>query len=87
MAQLTNDAKAEEWTKYRELVIVPDGVLWYLPFEALPVPVDVSYRPAPSAHWQATVAKRPLRISYVGDARPEKGYQHLPQLADGVETV
>jgi tetratricopeptide (TPR) repeat protein len=38
LAQLTNDAKAEEWTKYRELVIVPDGVLWYLPFEALPAP-------------------------------------------------
>ena len=25
----TNTAKAEEWSKYRELVIVPDGVLWY----------------------------------------------------------
>ncbi len=38
LGQLTNDAKAEEWATYRELVIVPDGVLWYLPFEALPAP-------------------------------------------------
>ena len=36
--QLTNDVKPEEWAKYREIVIVPDGVLWYLPFETLPVP-------------------------------------------------
>ena len=36
LAQLTNDAKPDEWSKYRELVIVPDGVLWYLPFLLLP---------------------------------------------------
>ena len=40
LGQLTNDTKPEDWAKYQELVIVPDGVLWYLPFEALPVPVD-----------------------------------------------
>jgi tetratricopeptide (TPR) repeat protein len=45
LAQLTNDAKAEEWAKYRELVIVPDGVLWYLPFEALPAPLDQGNSP------------------------------------------
>lgn len=37
LGQLTNQTKAEEWTKYKELVIIPDSVLWYLPFEALPV--------------------------------------------------
>jgi hypothetical protein len=42
---LSNDAKPEEWAKYRELVIVPDGVLWYLPFEALPCPTDYGARP------------------------------------------
>ena len=26
-----------DWAQFRELVIVPDGVLWYLPFEAIPV--------------------------------------------------
>jgi hypothetical protein len=45
LSQLTNDAKPQEWTKYRELVIVPDGVLWYLPFEALPGPTDYGARP------------------------------------------
>jgi tetratricopeptide (TPR) repeat protein len=45
LAQLTNDAKPEEWTKYHELVIVPDGVLWYLPFEALPLPGDAGGKP------------------------------------------
>jgi len=38
--QLTDNAKPDEWTKYREIVIVPDGVLWYLPFESLPVPAS-----------------------------------------------
>ena len=27
----------ESWPPLRELVIVPDGVLWYLPFEAIPL--------------------------------------------------
>jgi hypothetical protein len=36
--QLTNDTKPDDWAKYKELVIVPDGVLWYLPFEVLQVP-------------------------------------------------
>lgn len=45
LSQLTNHAKAEEWSKYRELVIVPDGVLWYLPFEALPAPGDQGASP------------------------------------------
>jgi tetratricopeptide (TPR) repeat protein len=35
--QLTDNSKPEEWSKYDEVVIVPDGVLWYLPFEALPI--------------------------------------------------
>ena len=40
LAQLANNTKPEEWAKYKELVVVPDNVLWYLPFEALQVPVD-----------------------------------------------
>ena len=27
----------KDWAQFRELVIVPDGVLWYMPFEAIPV--------------------------------------------------
>ena len=35
--ELTQQPKAEFWNKYRELIIVPDGVLWYVPFSALQV--------------------------------------------------
>jgi tetratricopeptide (TPR) repeat protein len=38
LAQLSNNTKPEEWEKYKELVVVPDGVLWYVPFEALQIP-------------------------------------------------
>ncbi len=38
LKQLTNDTKPEKWADYKDLVIVPDGVLWYLPFEVLQVP-------------------------------------------------
>ncbi len=37
LGQLTNQMVAADWAKYQELVIVPDGVLWYLPFEALQI--------------------------------------------------
>lgn len=40
LAQLANNTKPEEWQRYRHLVVVPDGVLWYVPFEALQVPTD-----------------------------------------------
>src|SRR5207253_2863772 len=49
LGQLTNDAKPEEWRTCRELVIVPDGVLWYLPFETLP---------APSGDWRGRRSSR-----------------------------
>ncbi len=39
-AALTNNAKPESWEQYSEVVIVPDGPLWYCPFEALPVGRD-----------------------------------------------
>ena len=34
---LANDADPEFWGRYDELIIVPDGRLWYVPFEALQV--------------------------------------------------
>ncbi|HUE71362.1 MAG TPA: hypothetical protein VMP01_10800 [Pirellulaceae bacterium] len=40
LAQLANNTRPEEWAKYKELVVVPDNVLWYLPFEALQVPKE-----------------------------------------------
>jgi tetratricopeptide (TPR) repeat protein len=37
LARLTRNAKPEVWERAEELVVVPDGPLWYLPFEALQV--------------------------------------------------
>lgn len=37
LAQLTNNMKPAVWEKYDELVVIPDGVLWYLPFEMLQI--------------------------------------------------
>ncbi len=36
--QLAGQSQSSDWTQYRELIIIPDGPLWYLPFEALPMP-------------------------------------------------
>ena len=38
LGELTNQMPPADWAKYKELVVVPDGVLWYLPFEALQLP-------------------------------------------------
>jgi CHAT domain-containing protein len=37
LKHLTADAPAEAWDEFEELIIVPDGMLWYVPFEALQV--------------------------------------------------
>jgi hypothetical protein len=39
---LSNNTKPEAWEQYREVVVVPDGLLWYCPFEMLPVGKDDS---------------------------------------------
>lgn len=35
LPSLTNHTKPEAWDSYDEVVVVPDGPLWYLPFEML----------------------------------------------------
>ncbi len=37
LQQLTGNAPADAWDEFDELVIVPDGPLWYVPFEALQI--------------------------------------------------
>lgn len=37
LGQLLNNPRPEFWDDYRELVVVPDGPLWYLPFESLQI--------------------------------------------------
>jgi len=38
LQKLTNNANSSAWDMYREVILVPDGPLWYVPFEALQVP-------------------------------------------------
>ena len=35
---ITGDMRGADWDSFDEVVIVPDGLLWYVPFEALQVP-------------------------------------------------
>ncbi len=43
--EILEGSRADFAQHFEELVIVPDGVLWYLPFEALQVDVDGRLRP------------------------------------------
>ena len=83
LKQLTNNTKAdfsaEDWAKYNELIVVPDGVLWYVPFEALQLPagagsvaltdrLNIRYVPTvslalPDRRGQNAVAKTALAAS------------------------
>jgi len=42
---LLRGSKADFTQKFDELVVVPDGLLWYVPFEALTVNIDGELRP------------------------------------------
>ncbi|HJT30633.1 MAG TPA: hypothetical protein VJ783_01105 [Pirellulales bacterium] len=60
-----------------------------VPFATLPIPVDAEYAAGRSlaekaATYKTASATAPLCVSYVGDARPEKGYHHLPRLVHDV---
>lgn len=37
LQKLCNNATSSAWDMYREVIVVPDGLLWYVPFEALQV--------------------------------------------------
>jgi tetratricopeptide (TPR) repeat protein len=43
LQQLTGNAPAETWDQFEELIVVPDGMIWYLPFEALQIKVEDKY--------------------------------------------
>ncbi len=45
LARLTNIGDPQVWDRYREVVIVPDGLLWYVPFETLYTSEGSSGRP------------------------------------------
>ncbi len=50
------------------------------PFHTVPVPVDPALAQRPAE------AHNPLVVGYIGDARDEKGYQHLPRLVDHLDS-
>lgn len=57
---LFENARIDLSRDVEELVIVPDGLLWYVPFELLPVGSDVAARPAGGAGGGADAGMRPL---------------------------
>ena len=48
-------------------------------FATLPIPVNRAFRP------HAQVRQPPLKVTYLGDARSEKGYHLLPQIVDAMQ--
>ncbi|HEY4310224.1 MAG TPA: CHAT domain-containing protein [Pirellulales bacterium] len=65
---ITKDSRAD-LKSFKELVIVPDGALWYLPFEALPVTVGEEQVPLMT---QVQIRYAPLVSLGVGDPRPRR---------------
>jgi tetratricopeptide (TPR) repeat protein len=45
LKKLTNNGNPSAWDSYRELIVIPDGPLWYVPFEALQVPAATGTMP------------------------------------------
>lgn len=63
-------------------------------FQTLPIPVDSAYHLAcdaaprsEGASLNTRVDERPPRVVYAGDAREEKGYQHLPRIVRDLSAV
>jgi hypothetical protein len=65
---ITKDSRAD-LKSFKELAIVPDGALWYLPFEALPVTVDGEQVPLGT---KVQIRYAPLVSLAVGDPRPRR---------------
>ena len=67
--QLTGGAPAAAWEEFDELILVPDGPLWYLPFEALQIRNGDEYV---SLIDKVRVRYAPTVSLTVPDARPRK---------------
>ena len=59
MQTLIDRGQAGFWNQLEELIIIPDGILWYLPFEALPIN-------EPDAPYEPLISK--VRIRYLPTA-------------------
>jgi hypothetical protein len=69
LKKLSNNARAEDWAKYKELIIVPDSFLWYVPFEALPLPGSETGAPLIS---HLNIRYAPTMSLVLGDKRRTK---------------
>jgi hypothetical protein len=69
LKKLSNDAGPADWARYKELIIVPDSFLWYVPFEALPIPGSETGAPLIT---QVNIRYAPTMSLVVGDKRNEK---------------
>ena len=69
LAQLLKGSKADFSQPFEELIVVPDGVLWYLPFEALQVEVNQKLRPLLG---RCRIRYLPLASLVVPDGRGQK---------------
>jgi hypothetical protein len=75
LKKLSNSARPEDWAKYKELIIVPDSFLWYVPFEALPLPGSETGAPLIS---HLNIRYAPTMSLVLGDKR---GAKPLPRTA------
>lgn len=69
---LTKESRAD-FKSFKELVIVPDGALWYLPFEALPITDGDEQVPLIN---RVQIRYSPLVSLAVGDPRPRRAGGH-----------
>jgi tetratricopeptide (TPR) repeat protein len=89
---LFGESSDASWSVFKELVVVPDGVLWYLPFEILPVGeaddekflselVNIRYSPTLFLAFGPQRPVRPLERSVVVTARMhQRGESDLSKL-------
>ncbi|MGI8982897.1 MAG: CHAT domain-containing protein [Pirellulaceae bacterium] len=99
LGQLTNQMNPDDWGKFKELVVVPDGVLWYLPFEALQLPgkaggseplisrVKVRYAPTVALALPDGRGKKPLARTAVVAGRLMPRDDDKPAAASAAEIV
>jgi tetratricopeptide (TPR) repeat protein len=98
LKQLTGDAPADAWNEIDELIIVPDGLLWYVPFEALQIvrgtekqalvdKVRIRYAPTLSLVVpDATPRKREARtIVVAGEVFPKSGPEAAQDLVQQLQ--
>lgn len=69
LKKLSNSARPEDWAKYKELIIVPDSFVWYVPFEALPLPGSPTGAPLIS---HLNIRYAPTMSLVLGDKRGAK---------------